>query len=228
MSQHRPGPPPGNRPAPPRSLAVERRWGQRCLAYFLCIRPDSQAIAGFAAIQDALAALERSLLRVPKEALHISVAWLLPVHKEYGEDKDVLWERHGADWQAAISGALTARPRFTLGFRELAATDTAVIAIASAPNPVTPLRQELAAGMGMAATLGTAQNLSTGELVHATLFRYGAPLEDPARLRERLDDLTAAVEVPVSEMCVARELVFPCLDYEIIHRFPLAPAPDRG
>lgn len=200
-------------------LSIAGDWGQPCLSYLLCIRPGAAAQAGLAAAQDAVAGPERSLLRIPPAALHISVSWLLPVHQEFSRPKQELWAEYGPGWLAALIRELRPLPAFRLRLRHLVATDSAIIAVAEAPNPVASLRERLA---GLLALPG--RPLSRGDFVHTTIFRYGGPLADPAGLLDRVARARADVEVPVHEMLLVREEVFPSLGYQAVHNFTLVPA----
>lgn len=197
-------------------LTGQDRWGRRCRGYNIGARPGPGPAAALAAVQDQLLRLEPSLRRVPAPALHVNVAWLLPVHLEFERPKDELWQRHGADWTAAARRIAAGTSAFRLCFDRLVATDAAIIAVAHEPNPVTALRRELAGALRLG------RPLSAGGLVHSTLLRYGGPLRDPARLLQHLTAASIEVQQPVSELLVVRERVFPSLDYEVCDRLPLA------
>jgi len=64
---------------------------------------------------------------------------------------------------------------------------------------------------------------SAGDLAHITLFRYAGPLHDPASLLRWLAATQLSLHIGVSELLVIREQTFPSLDYQILHRLPLAP-----
>jgi hypothetical protein len=203
-------------------LRLDRRWGRPCLGYNLCLRPGPAAAAGFSAVQQPLLAAEPSLLRVPEHALHANVSWLLPVHREFGREKDELWQRQGAGWLAVLGSVLTAAAGpFRLCYRHLVATDAAIIAVADEPSFVSALRRELAVALPVPG------GISAGQLVHTTLFRYPEPLRDPGSLLARLTAAEFLVTVDVRELLVVRERVFPSLDYEIIRRLPLGGAGGR-
>jgi hypothetical protein len=112
-------------------LLLADRWGQPCRAYNVCTRPGPAAAAALAALQARALRLEPSLLRVPEPALHINLAWLLPVHQEFGRPKDELWQRHGPQWLATLAETAGQTNRFRLAFRHLAATRSAVITVAA-------------------------------------------------------------------------------------------------
>ncbi len=200
-------------------LSLAAGWGRPCLSYLLCVRPGEATQARLAAVQDAVAGPESSLRRVPPHALHFSVAWLLGVHETFSRPKDELWAQYGPGWLATLNAVLAGLPPFTLRLRELAATDTAVIAVADAPNPVTDLRAELTGALPRPRNLP----LSRGELVHTTLFRYGAPLAAPGAFLERVAGATVNVQVSVHEMVLIREVVFPSLGFQTIQNFTLGP-----
>lgn len=198
-------------------LTGQERWGRACLGYNIGARPGPEPAAALAAVQDQLLRLEPSLHRVPGRALHVNVAWLLPVHLEFGRPKDELWQQQGSGWMAAARRVVTGTGAFPLCYDRLVATDAAIIAVAREPNQVTALRRELAGALRLG------RPLSAGGLVHSTLLRYGGPLRDPARLLRWLAAAGLAVQQPVDELLVVRERVFPSLDYEVCHRLPLTP-----
>lgn len=196
-------------------LQVERRWGRPCLAYNACVRPGPAAAAALSAVQEGALDAEPSLLRVPAPALHASLAWLLPVHQEFGRPKDELWQRHGPGWMTILTGMLGTTESFRLCYRRLVATDSAIIAVADEPNRISALRRELKP------VLRVPGGLSAGDLVHTTLFRYAGPLRDPGSLVRRLAATRFHVDVDVSEVFVVREHTFPSLGYQILHRLTL-------
>jgi hypothetical protein len=65
---------------------------------------------------------------------------------------------------------------------------------------------------------------SAGSLAHITLFRYATPLRDPAALLQWLAATECCLDIDVNELLVIKERVYPSLDYQILHRLPLAPA----
>ena len=194
-------------------LRLARAWGRPCLGYLLIVRPDAAASAAFADLQDQVEAAEAGLLRQPGHALHGTVGFLVPVHQQVAGDKDEIWRRNGARWVAAVETARKAGPAlFRLRYRRLVATDSAIIAVADAPSPITGLRQQLAASLDLP------WPLAKGPLVHVSLFRYCQRLRDPAGLLRTLAALDFTIETEVSELLAIRETTFPCLEYEVLHR----------
>jgi hypothetical protein len=196
-------------------VQVERRWGQACRAYNLCVSVGAGVTGELAEAQESVLAAEPSLLRVPEQAMHISAAWLVPVQLGLSDEaKDRLWEREGARWQDWIAGALAGVAPFRLRVRDVVATDGAVIALAWPADQVNAVRGELAGRLRA--------RVSAGALVHTTLFRYGSPLADPAGLLAALRGLTVGAEVTVSEFVLVKETVFPSLERDVLGRFALA------
>jgi hypothetical protein len=198
-------------------LLLAHRWGQPCRAYNVCTRAGSTGAAALAAIQASTLRLEPSLLRVPEHALHANLAWLLPVHQEFDRPKDELWRRYGPQWIATLADVAARTSSFRLCYRRLVATNSAVITVADEPNRLSALRRELMP------LLDVPGSRSAGDLAHITLFRYARPLRDPASLLRWLAATEFRLDIDVSELLVIRERIFPSLNYEILHRLPLAP-----
>jgi hypothetical protein len=198
------------------------RWGRPCRAYNVCIQPDPAEAAALAGLQASVLRRKPSLLRVPEPALHASLAWLLPVHQEFGRPKDALWQRHGPRWLATVADAAATTTRFRLTFRQFVATDSAVIAVADEPNQLGALRRDLVP------LLDVPGSSSSGGLAHITLFRYATPLHAPARLLHWLEGTGFREDIDVRELVIVKERVYPALDIEILHRVPLAPSGPAG
>lgn len=194
---------------------LSSRWGQSCRAYHVCVRPGPGAAAELAAVQARVLQAEPALLAVPEHALHANLVWLLPVTMEFDRPKGELWHQRGPQWMATLSDAASRTSGFRLTFRHLAATDTAIIAIADQPNPLSTLRREVTPLLRLPSSPGS------GDLAHMTLFRYAAPLRDPASLLRWVEVTEFRVDVDVGELLVVKERVYPCLDYEIVRRLPL-------
>jgi hypothetical protein len=71
-------------------VRVSSLWAQPCRAYNVYIELDARTRAPLEKTQQALKRVEPSLLACPREALHVSIAWLLAVHVSYPVPKDSL------------------------------------------------------------------------------------------------------------------------------------------
>lgn len=198
-------------------LTIEERWGRPWLAYNVFIRADPAGAAVLSAAQEPILALEPGLRRMPADATHITVIFMLPGASEFEEPKDELWRRHGSRWLAQLGQITAELPRFRLQFRHLVATDAAIIAVADEPNQISALRR------AAVAALDVPGRTQVNALVHTTLFRYASPLRDPAELLRYLAGADAAAELDVAELLVARERTFPFFAYDVLQSLPLAP-----
>jgi hypothetical protein len=197
-------------------LRPEHRWGTPCRAFNLCIDLGDAVRRALSDVQDTIAVAEPSLLRVPQPAMHMSVAWLLPVHLELSAaEKEDLWAANAQDWLAGIAGELTGLRRFRLCCSRVVATESAVIALAWPTGQINELRRKLSRRLRIPG------DVSTGDLLHTTLFRYTGPVGDPRALITAAASIDVQIEVPVTELLVIRERVFPTLESDIPHRFPL-------
>jgi hypothetical protein len=199
-------------------LKLESRWKEACCAYNLHIRPGRHARQRLAEIQDSILRLEPTLLRVPEHALHISVAWLLPVHEQFPVAKEVLWEDRGAAWWEKTRQVLGRLGPFTLRYTSVLATASAIIALAEPTDVLRTVRREIAAALGLR------WDLFRGDLTHTTMFRYGQPLAQPTRLLTELAGAALCIELPVDQIYLVREDIFPSLEAEVLSRFQFAPA----
>jgi hypothetical protein len=204
-------------------LELAERWGRPCLAYNLIIRPDAAASHSVRAVQQLVLRREPALLAVPPEALHVSAAWLIPVHENRRVPKDEFWRLHGPSWLAAMSEMCVRLRAFRLSLHDVVATDAAIVAIAAAPAQVRLIRRGLA-------SLPAIRGVSAGDMAHMTLFRYSAPLADPSGLLDELNGLEPDLQVQVTELQAVRESVFPALELQILRRFTLSAqsGPDIG
>jgi hypothetical protein len=197
-------------------LRPERRWGRSCRAFNLCIHLDDAVRRALSDVQDTILAAEPSMLRVPQPAMHVSVAWLLPVHLQLSPaEKEDLWAARARDWLSGIATELAGLRRFRLRYSHVVATDSAVIALAWPTGQVNELRTKLAG------QLRIAEDVSPGDLLHTTLFRYPGPAGSPRALLAAVASLDIQIEVAVTEFLVIRERVFPALERDTLHRFPL-------
>ena len=158
------------------------------------------------AAQACLVAPEPTLLLCAADTLHLSVAWLLAVHLEYGESKQAIWARHGVKWCAQLAHIAAEHVPFRLRFQWLVVTDTSVIAIATPYEPVQQLRRAIRASLVL-----PPQTTNNADIVHITVARYRSPLADPARLLAQAHATQLDAPNDANALVVCEELVFPSL-----------------
>jgi hypothetical protein len=192
-------------------------WARPCLAYNVQIELDPRAKASLGKLQQSLHQAEPSLLACPRETLHVSVAWLLAVHASYPVPKDSLWERHAEEWTTELNRIAAESAAFRITYREVVATDSAVIAIAEPVKPVNRIREMIRIRLRL-----PSETRNEAALVHTTLFRYSGQLSDPKKFLAMLEDTSADATAEVDELVVTKELVYPSLEAEVLARLPLA------
>lgn len=197
-------------------LHAEHRWDRPCRAFNLQISLPAPVTSALGAVQDAIAAAEPALLRVPRHALHSMVAWLVPERLAVpAAEKERRWQQYGPRWREAIAVEVAGLGPFRLRYAEVVATDSAIIALAWPAGPVNRVRRALAGQPGLES------GLSSGELVHTTLFRYREPLADPAGLLKLIGGLDVATEFTVGEFVLVRDRVFPSISTDVLDGFRL-------
>jgi hypothetical protein len=199
------------------NLKLCTTWGAPGVGYLLLFRPDPAASAALADLQEQVLALEPGLLRQPEAQLHTSVAWLLPVGREFSKPKDTLWAEHGEDWLTAVAAITEGIQPMRLCYRRLVVTDAAIIAVAEEPTPVGAFRRKVTGALGLPWPI----TYSSVDVVHTTLFRYQRPLSDPASLLRRVEAIPVAIETGVSELLMVRESMYFTFSYEVLQRLPL-------
>ena len=192
-------------------------WARPCRAYNVQIELDPRARASLKKTQRVLERAEPSLLVCPQDTLHVSVAWLLAVHAHYPAPKDHLWGRHGEGWTAELYRIAAESAAFRIAYGRVVATDSAVVALAEPIGPVNRIRKVIRERLRL-----PAETRNEADLVHTTLFRFGGPLSDPEAFLATLEETRAEAEAEVGELVVAKELVYPSLESEVLARLPLA------
>ncbi len=200
-------------------VRVSPLWAQPCRAYNVHIELDPRTKTSLEKTQQALKLAEPTLLMCPQQTLHVSIAWLLAVHASYPVPKDSLWKRHAEEWTTELDRIAAESAAFRITYREVVATDSAVIALAEPTEPVNRIRQMIRECLRL-----PTETRNEADLVHTTLFRYHGPLRDPERFLAMLEDTSAgaAAAGEVDELVVSKELVYPSLKAEVLARLPLA------
>jgi len=198
-------------------VRVSPLWARSCRAYNVQIELDPRSQASLEKTQQALKRTEPTLVACPRQALHVSIAWLLAVHASYPVPKDSLWERHGEEWTTELNRIAAQSTGFRITYEHVVATDSAVIALAEPTEPVNRIRRMIRERLRL-----PSETRNEADLVHTTLFRYRGPLSDPEKFLATLEDTTAEAAAEVDELVVSKELVYPSLEAEVLARLPLA------
>ena len=100
---------------------------------------------------------------------------------------------------------------FRITYEHVAATDSAVIALARPSEPVNRIREMIGDHLRL-----PPETRNEADLVHTTLFRFRAPLRDPHKFLARLEDTRADATAEVEELVISKELVYPSLEAEVL------------
>jgi hypothetical protein len=188
-------------------LKADPLWGKPCIAYSLQADLADDARRIFSRAQERLQAAGPGLLTGPPATLHISVACLLSVRERYGVSKDSLWRRHGLQWTASLRELLAAVPPCEVIFRRLEVTDAAVIAVAEPQSEVRTIRSGVPSFQP--------------SIIHATVLRYGSCELRAEALAEAARCVHIESSVPIRQLVLSKETVYPSLAREVIECMPL-------
>lgn len=191
-------------------------WRRPCRAYVVQARLEGGCRDGLAALQRRLAGASPGVTPCPPPSLHVSLAVLLSVRREYHEPKDALWHRWGQAWSDGLREEAADLDPFEIRFSGLHVSDAAVIAVADPCPPVERLRRR-ALDLQRLAGVPAAQP----SIVHCTLLRSTASGHDLSALARVAAGLEVAAATEVTELRVERELVYPSLVGETVASFPL-------
>jgi 2'-5' RNA ligase len=151
----------------------------------LIARPGPALAARFDALLDRLAQAEPGQYRHPPADMHLTVLSLFTVTEEPGAQLARL-----DAYRAAVHAAVAGMEPFEIGFEGITLSRGAVMACGYPRGPALEalrarLRVQLRA-RGLDASLDQRYRLVTA---HASLFRFAAPLRQPARFAALLEEL---------------------------------------
>lgn len=153
----------------------------------LIARPGPLLKACFDALLERLAQAEPGQYRHPPADMHLTVLSLFTVTDQPGAQLARL-----DDYRAAVDAAVAGMEPFEIGFAGITLSRGAVMACGYPRGPaLETLRERLRIGLrarGLDASLDQRYRLVTA---HATLFRFAAPLRQPARFAALLGELRA-------------------------------------
>jgi hypothetical protein len=194
-------------------------WAKPCSAYNVHAELTPECRLEFAQAQERLHLLGPGLLCCPPETLHVSVACFLSVREDYGVSKDLLWARHGVEWDGRLREIVADLTPFKITFTHLLVTDAAVVAVAQP-------RDEIEAVRGCVTRLLSAFDLPSFQpsIVHSTLLRYDSPDFDYERLCDLAEGVQVGNAVLVDSLVISREVVYPSLVTDEVDRLVLGVA----
>jgi len=199
----------------PSNLPPALSWRSPCCGFTYLAVPGRETINALSRLQKKIASVEPTLLSTPRHSLHITILPLLKVRQNYGEDKHLIWRRHGAGWTRTISRP-SRRSRLTATrYTSLRVTESAIIALLQPSDEVNEYRQDLLASLNIADAQPPSQ------LLHTTLFRFGRPLRHSGRLLELLADEVVEIPLTSADAMISHEITYPHLEFQVLLRWPI-------
>jgi hypothetical protein len=206
-------------------VEVATQWGQPCHAVNIQLPFASATTASLQRLQDELAGVEPALLRCPRDSLHVSVDWLLPVHTAYDTPWRRLLDEYQSGWLSALADITEALPAIALHFKWVVGTAAAVIAVAEPSEPLQQLRRTLRTEL-----MHPPPTRPVADIVHTTLFRYRSGLRAPRGLLTQAARPRPPLTACMDTLVLVEELSYPSLTTRRLGTFSLVrrPAPPSG
>ena len=179
-------------------------WLHDCRAYVVQADLGEECRTRLAAVQERLSGVLDGTVECPPASLHVTVAVLLSVRRDYPSSKDTLWELWGRHWGEELRYLADRLPRFELRFDRLEVSETAVIALA-ARVPVIDVFRRRAAVLQRAAGIASYQP----SIVHCTLLRYARSGLELSELALVAAGARCRARSLVAHLTVRRERVYP-------------------
>jgi len=193
------------------AFAVDSMWGATCAAYHLQFAPDAEVTKQIGRLQDQIEREIDHLLRVPPQALHMTVVTLVPptigkVHAEH------LWARFGPRCVEAASRLSKLCGPIPVVWKTVRAYDKAIVLMGDAHPRLQKFRAEV-----VDAVAEKAFRPSPPQIAHITLFRYSDL--DPRLVN--FERPYGPIAVDMDEIRLAREDRYPSLGLDILQRWRL-------
>lgn len=153
----------------------------------------------------------------PVDALHITLLdWLAPL-VEYGENKDLLFEKIQSEYSSVLSSILTTIEPIDVTFNQLLVSPSAIAVVGDEESTqrFNAIRQRFLAEINL--LLETKQPPT---IVHSTIIRFVGEIA-LTDVRKVADGLTFSFVEQVDEFQLVRETRLPMLDYTAIESYPL-------
>jgi hypothetical protein len=173
-------------------------WAEPCLAYNLHAELDAAYREDFVEVQAILHRSCSGTLVCPSASLHLSVATILSVRRDYGTSKEVIWAYWGKRWLEGLREVAAEIQPFVVHFDKLVVSKAAVIAVAEPLAEVDLIRARTKELVSLAGV-----NAAQPSIVHCTLLRYAASGLDLGDLARLATDINLSAKTLVSNLVVS-------------------------
>ena len=196
-------------------IIVDELWYKKCSAINIQFKFNEYEQGKFNELQfEILNKTGESLLTCPAEALHISLAFILNVKDNSHQNKDHIWKEIQTECIENLRNIANKQKTIKIEFKQLIATNNAVIAVAFDNTEVQNLRSKIK-------QIEPIKKLTANEsnIVHTTLFRYKRKLLEPKSFQKKLDTCKVNIPVTIQEFKIIKELRYPSVETETIGTF---------
>lgn len=196
---------------------VNQEIGLPAIGYMLNTLPDETNRKKVAELQAMFTAKFGDVIwNTPPETLHITLMdWLAPL-VEYPEDKDLLFERLFASYDAAFTEVLKVHRPIRVRFDMLKVTPNAIILIGHDMGEFQSIREGFLRKIEL-----LPKTKQPPAIIHTTIARFRKE-QDLQPIIEFVNGLGVSFEHVVTHFRLVREVIVPQLEYEFIKEYPLA------
>jgi hypothetical protein len=199
------------------NVAPETSWGKKVNAYNIHIRFSEHEQLQLERLQAKIeASTSEALLKIPREAIHISALWIVAALVDYGAPRDYVWKTNSNECLKIFNSIVPTLPAFTVYFSHLVITPSAVILVGQDDGQMASLRQTLKSSLPL-----PHQTNNNQEIIHTTLFRFKEKLKEPLKFWDLVHEQMLKVSTRVQELEIRREVTYPSLESELVCKIAL-------
>ena len=193
-------------------IIVDDLWKRKCLGYNIqYVFPDEQ-LDSIVEIQRRINKQESSnLYLLPRQSLHISIAWILATRVQYDQSKDQIWKNIESECYAKLERISKSFSEYTVHFKNVVATDTAIILTAKDNGETAEIRKMILNQLPIPEMTN-----NNSQIIHTTLFRYARPLKDPASFLKQISNIQLDLPIKINSMSIRKELIYPSIKSELL------------
>ncbi len=193
-------------------IIVDNLLGKNCLGYNIQYVFSKDQLSIFDHLQQQISKPEfPNLYQLPEQSLHISIAWILATRTDYGRQKDLIWQEIKDKCCFELDTISKTFQKFVVTFQDIIATDSAIILVAQDHGEMSELRTKISTQLPIPQMTN-----NKAEIIHATLFKYTSPLNDPKSFLEHISNIHVDLPVTINSMLIRKELVYPSIKSELV------------
>ncbi|MFA6007192.1 MAG: hypothetical protein WC784_00915 [Candidatus Shapirobacteria bacterium] len=193
-------------------IVVDDLWRKRCLGYNIQYIFSDDQLDSIIGIQRRIGGKELfNLHLLPRQSLHISIAWILATRVEYDQSKSQIWRNIENECYSKLEKISKSFPEYTVHFQDVVATDTAIVLIAKDNGETAEIRKMILDQLPI-----PQETNNNSQIIHTTLFRYARPLENPAIFLEQISNIKIDLPIKIDSMSIRKELIYPSIKSKLL------------